>query len=149
MIVVGFNPKITWQVTCQFFFWCWKINNTLQLSFQRNVTLNLFYLWWSFNGQCYLDMIRLFLQKVYLFIPHPYTPDFYWDCINEMFIYVLKLTIHTYIDKQKSWQCTLNRTVYGIKLHYIWMAHLNHNAKQVSLFMSIPICLIIYLIRFS
>ena len=55
MTVVGLNPKITWQVTCQFCFWCWEINETLQLSFQRNVTLNLFYLWWSFHGQCYLD----------------------------------------------------------------------------------------------
>ena len=55
MTVVGLNPKITWQVTCQFCFWCLEINETLQLSFQRNVTLNLFYLWWSFHGQCYLD----------------------------------------------------------------------------------------------
>ena len=55
MILDGFNPKITWQVTCQFCFWCWEMNDTLQLSFQRNVTLNLFYMWWSFNGQCYLD----------------------------------------------------------------------------------------------
>ena len=53
--MVDLNPKITWQVTCHFCFWCWKINETLQLSFQRNVILNLFYLWWSFNGQCYLD----------------------------------------------------------------------------------------------
>ena len=55
VIVVGFYPKITWQVTCPFCFWCWKINDTLQLSYQRKVTLNLFYLWWSFNGQCYLE----------------------------------------------------------------------------------------------
>ena len=50
VIVVGFYPKITWQVTCPLCFWCWKINDTLQLSYQRKVTLNLFYLWWSFNG---------------------------------------------------------------------------------------------------
>ena len=53
LTVVGLNPKITWQVTSQFCFWCWEINQTLQLPFQRN--LNLFCLWWSFNRQCYLD----------------------------------------------------------------------------------------------
>ena len=78
MTVVGLNPKITWQVTCQFCFWCWKINETLQLSFQRNVTLNLFYLWWSFNGQCYLDrkLKAISSKGVLLNCPKPTTEIF-------------------------------------------------------------------------
>ena len=77
LIVVGFNPKITWQVTCQFCFWCWKINDTLQLSF-----LLFELLWTCFTFDNPLIDNAILKGKLTLFLLKAYpVSNYLWRCI--------------------------------------------------------------------